>query len=63
MGLIIKFYIEKFARIPVEVDYASEYRYRNPLVAEDHLFVVISQSGETADTLACVKMAKEKGGR
>lgn len=62
-GLIIKFYIEKFARIPVEVDYASEYRYRNPLISGDQLFVVISQSGETADSLGALQLAIEKGAK
>jgi len=58
-----KFMIEKLARIPVEVDYGSEFRYRDPIVREDTLTVVISQSGETADTLAAQREAKSKGSR
>ncbi len=60
-ALIGKYIIEDLARIPVEVEYASEYRYRNPLVPEDTLVFVISQSGETADTLAALREAKAKG--
>jgi glucosamine--fructose-6-phosphate aminotransferase (isomerizing) len=56
-----KFMIERLARIPVEVDYGSEFRYRNPIVSSDELTVVISQSGETADTLAAQREAKQKG--
>src|SRR5579871_3361276 len=62
-GLAGKFMIEKLARIPVEVDYGSEFRYRDPLVDEDTLTVVISQSGETADTLAAQREAKQKGSK
>ncbi len=58
-----KFMIEKLARIPVEVDYGSEFRYRDPIVARDTLTVVISQSGETADTLAAQREAKQKGSK
>ncbi len=58
-----KFMIEKLARIPVEVDYGSEFRYRDPIVSADTLTVVISQSGETADTLAAQREAKSKGSR
>jgi len=58
-----KFIIEKLARIPVEVDYGSEFRYRDPIVNENTLTVVISQSGETADTLAAQREAKQKGSR
>ena len=58
-----KFMIEKLARIPVEVDYGSEFRYRDPIVGEDTLTVVISQSGETADTLAAQREAKQKGSK
>src|SRR5450432_3207912 len=58
-----KFMIEKLARIPVEVDYGSEFRYRDPIVEEDTLTVVISQSGETADTLAAQREAKSKGSK
>ncbi len=60
-GLIGKYIIEDLARIPVEVEYASEYRYRNPIVPEDTLVFAISQSGETADTLAALREAKAKG--
>ncbi len=60
-GLIGKHLIEKLARIPVEVEYASEYRYRNPIILEDTLVFVISQSGETADTLAALREAQAKG--
>ena len=58
-----KFMIEKLARLPVEVDYGSEFRYRDPIVSEDTLTVVISQSGETADTLAAQREAKQKGSK
>jgi glutamine---fructose-6-phosphate transaminase (isomerizing) len=58
-----KFMFEKFARIPVEVDYGSEFRYRDPIVGSDVLTIVISQSGETADTLAAQREAKQKGSR
>src|SRR5206468_3562077 len=58
-----KFMIEKLARMPVEVDYGSEFRYRDPILANDTLTVVISQSGETADTLAAQREAKQKGSR
>ncbi|NTU96290.1 MAG: glutamine--fructose-6-phosphate transaminase (isomerizing) [Chlorobiaceae bacterium] len=60
-GLIGEYLIEEFARIPVEVDYASEFRYRNPIVGVDDVVIVISQSGETADTLAALRTAREKG--
>jgi glucosamine--fructose-6-phosphate aminotransferase (isomerizing) len=60
-GLIGKQLIETFCRIPVEVEYASEFRYRNPVVTEDDVVIAISQSGETADTLAAVQLAKERG--
>ena len=62
-GLAGKFMIEKLARLPVEVDYGSEFRYRDPIVSEDTLTVVISQSGETADTLAAQREAKQKGSK
>ncbi len=62
-GLIGKFYLEKFSKIPVEVDYASEYRYRDPIVNENTLVIAITQSGETADTLAAIRLAKEKGAK
>lgn len=62
-GLIGKHLIEKLARIPVEVEYASEYRYRNPIILEDTLVFVISQSGETADTLAALREAQAKGAK
>src|SRR5215510_9003229 len=58
-----KFMIEKLARVPVEVDYGSEFRYRDPILASDTLTVVISQSGETADTLAAQREAKQKGSK
>jgi glucosamine--fructose-6-phosphate aminotransferase (isomerizing) len=60
-GLIGKQIFETLCRIPVEVEYASEFRYRNPVVTEDDVVIAISQSGETADTLAAVQLAKEKG--
>ena len=60
-GLVGEYLFEELARIPVEVEYASEFRYRNPVINEDDVVIAISQSGETADTLAAIKMAKEKG--
>ena len=60
-GLVGEYLIEELARIPVEVEYASEFRYRNPLIFEDDIVIAISQSGETADTLAAIEMAKSKG--
>jgi glucosamine--fructose-6-phosphate aminotransferase (isomerizing) len=60
-GLVGEYLIEEFARLPVEVEYASEFRYRNPIVNENDLVIAISQSGETADTLAALELAKEKG--
>ena len=60
-GLIGKYWIEKLARIPVEVDMASEYRYRNPILNEEDIIITISQSGETADTLAVIDLAKKRG--
>ena len=60
-GLVAEYIIEEFARIPVEVEYASEFRYRNPIINKDDVVIAISQSGETADTLAAIKLAKEKG--
>jgi len=60
-GLVAEYLIEDLARIPVEVEYASEFRYRNPVVFEDDVLIAISQSGETADTLAAVELAKSKG--
>jgi glucosamine--fructose-6-phosphate aminotransferase (isomerizing) len=62
-GLVGKFMIERLARLPVEVDYGSEFRYRDPIVTPDTLTVLISQSGETADTLAAQREAKSKGAR
>ena len=62
-GLVGKFAIEKLARIPVEVDVASEFRYRDPFVDDKTLFIAISQSGETLDTLAALREAKSKGAR
>jgi glucosamine--fructose-6-phosphate aminotransferase (isomerizing) len=60
-GLIGKYWIEKLARIPVEVDVSSEFRYRNPIMSEGDVLFAISQSGETADTLACISLGKERG--
>ena len=60
-GLVGEYLFEDLARIPVEVEYASEFRYRNPVINEDDIVIAISQSGETADTLAAIKMAKKKG--
>jgi len=60
-GLIGKQVIETLCRVPVEVEYASEFRYRNPVVGKDDVVIAISQSGETADTLAAIQLAKEKG--
>ena len=60
-SLIGEYLIEEFARIPVEVEYASEFRYRNPIITEKDIVVAISQSGETADSMAAIKLAKEKG--
>ena len=60
-GLIGEYMIEDFARIPVEVEYASEFRYRNPIISSKDIVLAISQSGETADTLAAISLAKEKG--
>ncbi|MHC5137427.1 MAG: glutamine--fructose-6-phosphate transaminase (isomerizing) [Planctomycetota bacterium] len=60
-GLVGEFLFEQLARIPAEVEYASEFRYRNPIVDEGTIFIAISQSGETADTLAAVEKAKERG--
>ncbi len=60
-GLVAEYIFEDLARIPVEVEYASEFRYRNPVITEKDIVIAISQSGETADTLAAIKLAKEKG--
>ena len=60
-GLVAEYVIEEFARMPVEVEYASEFRYRNPIINKNDVVIAISQSGETADTLAAIKLAKEKG--
>ncbi|ERM83413.1 glutamine amidotransferase [Rhodonellum psychrophilum GCM71 = DSM 17998] len=60
-GLVAEYLFEEFARIPVEVEYASEFRYRNPVVSEKDFVIAISQSGETADTLAAIELAKSKG--
>ena len=62
-GLAGKYMIEQLARIPVDVDYASEFRYRNPVMSENDLLLVISQSGETADTIAALREAKELGAK
>lgn len=60
-GIVGEYIIEELARMPVEVEYASEFRYRNPIINEDDFVIAISQSGETADTLAALELAKEKG--
>lgn len=60
-GLVGEYLFEELARTPVEVEYASEFRYRNPVITKDDVIIAISQSGETADTLAAIKMAKEQG--
>jgi len=60
-GLVGEYLFEELTRIPVEVEYASEFRYRNPIIYEDDVVIAISQSGETADTLAAIKLAKSKG--
>ncbi|MDQ3534055.1 MAG: glutamine--fructose-6-phosphate transaminase (isomerizing), partial [Bacteroidota bacterium] len=60
-GLVAEYLFEEFCRIPVEVEYASEFRYRNPIIKEGDVVIAISQSGETADTLAAIELAKSKG--
>ncbi|RXG31276.1 glutamine--fructose-6-phosphate transaminase (isomerizing) [Leeuwenhoekiella palythoae] len=60
-GLVAEYIIEELMRVPVEVEYASEFRYRNPVIDKDDVVIAISQSGETADTMAAMKLAKEKG--
>ncbi|MBL4734012.1 MAG: glutamine--fructose-6-phosphate transaminase (isomerizing) [Flavobacteriales bacterium] len=60
-GLVGEYLFEELARIPVEVEYASEFRYRNPIISEGDVIIAISQSGETADTLAAIEMAKKRG--
>ena len=60
-GLVAEYIFEDLARIPVEVEYASEFRYRNPVIFKDDVVIAISQSGETADTLAAIKLAKQQG--
>jgi glutamine---fructose-6-phosphate transaminase (isomerizing) len=60
-GLVGEYLIEELARIPVEVEYSSEFRYRNPVITEEDVVIAISQSGETADTLAAIELAKQKG--
>jgi glucosamine--fructose-6-phosphate aminotransferase (isomerizing) len=62
-GLVGEYLIEEFARIPVEVEYGSEFRYRNPIIFPDDIVIAISQSGETADTLAAISLAKEAGAK
>ena len=62
-GMVGKYYLEKFARIPVEVDIASEFRYRDPVIDESCLLILISQSGETSDTLAALREGKRRGAR
>ncbi len=60
-GLVGEYLIEEFARIPVEVEYASEFRYRNPIICKDDVVIAVSQSGETADTIAAIRQAKKEG--
>src|SRR6201746_1933814 len=60
-GLVGEYLIEEYARVPVEVEYASEFRYRNPIITEKDLVIAISQSGETADTMAAIELARKKG--
>ncbi|MFD0795728.1 glutamine--fructose-6-phosphate transaminase (isomerizing) [Mucilaginibacter litoreus] len=60
-GLVGEYLIEEYARVPVEVEYASEFRYRNPIITPNDLVIAISQSGETADTMAAIELAKEMG--
>jgi glucosamine--fructose-6-phosphate aminotransferase (isomerizing) len=60
-GLVAEYLFEEFCRIPVEVEYASEFRYRNPVIREGDVVIAVSQSGETADTLAAIELAKERG--
>jgi glucosamine--fructose-6-phosphate aminotransferase (isomerizing) len=60
-GMVAEYLFEEYARIPVEVEYASEFRYRNPIIYSDDIVIAISQSGETADTLAAIELAKTKG--
>ena len=60
-GLVAEYFIEELARVPVEVEYASEFRYRNPIISEKDVVIAISQSGETADTLAALEIAKKNG--
>ncbi len=60
-GLVAEYFFEEFCRIPVEVEYASEFRYRNPIIKEGDVVMAVSQSGETADTLAAIELAKSKG--
>jgi glucosamine--fructose-6-phosphate aminotransferase (isomerizing) len=62
-GLLGEYIIEEYARIPVEVEYASEFRYRNPIINKGDIVIAISQSGETADTLAAIKLARQKGAK
>ncbi len=62
-GLVGRYAIEQWARVPVEMDIASEYRYRDPVVNEDDLVIGITQSGETADTLAAMRLARERGAK
>src|SRR5207247_6416910 len=62
-GLVGRYAIEQWARIPVEMDIASEYRYRNPVIGPEDLVIGISQSGETADTLAAMRLARERGAK
>ena len=63
LELLVKHVIEKLAKIPVEIDIASEFRYRDPMITDKTLIIVVSQSGETADTLAVLRDAKKQGAR
>ena len=60
-GLVAEYLFESLARVPVEVEYASEFRYRNPIIRPSDVVIAVSQSGETADTLAAIRLAKEQG--
>jgi len=62
-GLLGEYIFEEYTRIPVEVEYASEFRYRNPIINKGDIVIAISQSGETADTLAAIKLARSKGAK
>ena len=59
--MVIEYFFEKYLKVPVEVEYASEFRYKNPIIYKDDVVFIISQSGETADSLEATKIAKDKG--